>query len=290
VLISSLETEGLLIRIPRDSDAESRACDRLLQAIESDATPWAQTRVLVREQPYQIIGAAASSPCDDECGIPSVKVALHVAPPSGAPALSAQGLQRLAQVAQRELASDAIDTQLEESETTFEAPLSSILERLGPLVDWLTARQSVPQQAHFRSWRQTPIDAAARLHAEHIGGPIEGMRIRLERLAHAPDADQPRVLFVGEELAGFSVHAGHGGTLDVLAKVIAPAFRARSTGLAWADLLLMQHTARWAQERGFQRCRFSCMADNVDTRKLAHRIEARVIEHAAIHRLMLRAA
>lgn len=289
-MISSLENAGLLIRVARDSDAESRACDRLLQAIESDATPWAQTRVLVREQPYQIIGAAASSPCTDERGIPTVKVALHVAPPSGAPALSVQGLRQLAQVAQREFARGAIDTQLEESETTFEAPLASILERLDPLVDWLTGRHSIPPHAHFRSWRQTPIDAAARLHAEHIGGPIEGMRIRLERLARAPGGDQPRVLFVGEELAGFSVHAGHGGTLDVLAKVVAPAFRARHTGVAWADILLMQHTARWAQELGFQNCRFSCLADNVDTRKLAHRIDARVIEHAAVHRLMLRAA
>lgn len=289
------------IVLRRPQGAEIRAC-RMLLPEWAPGTPWGEVRLLVCEAAYEVIGAVAATPCRDDQGEASLRIALQIVPPRRRQGFAARMIEQVKQEASRSGFSslciwrdaDADEAglaflesegfSLHDTETRFEVSLPAFTACLTPLHDWLKARGSLPRDIRFVPLGEAPLDELARLHIAHIGGSFDHVRANLEALAVGPLAPAQPVMTVGGMLAGLMIVTADGEHGHIAAKVVDPRFRASVAGLAWADLALMMHSMRWALEAGVRRCSFSCLAGNRHTHKLARRVGARVSAISQVYR------
>lgn len=297
-----LKTPGLLLRAP--TPVQLRECRRLLPELPmGEAQP--RIRVLVHPRTDALQAVVASAPCSTGRAPSGHRFWLHVLPACRGQGLGTALIRRLAHElkgqgvaallawldGQEEPGSraflSAVGFETHGHDISFEAPVSELVARVRGLHDWLQARGSLPASARFVSLPQAPIDDMARLYADHIGGSAPAVRRQLGWLAQGPQAHAHPVLMVDGQLAGFAIVGLHDDALNVIAKVVAPAWRAGATGLGWVDVMLMMQGGRWALAQGDRPCRFSCLSGNTSTRKLARRVGARATASAEVCRLLL---
>lgn len=297
-----LKTSSLVLRPP--DPVQLRECHRLLPALPmGEATP--RIRVLVHPGSADLQAVVATTPCGDRQTQSGQRIWMHVLPPHRGRGLGSAIIRQVA-TEHRGQGCGALLAWLDGQEEPgtraflaaigfephghdirFEAPVSALMARVRVLYDWLQARGSLPASARFVSLPDAPIDRVAALYADHIGGSLQAVRRRLQWLAQGSQSHAHPVLMVGDQLAGFAIVGLHDDALNVIAKVVAPAWRAGATGLGWVDVLLMMQGGQWALAQGDRPCRFSCLSGNTSTRKLARRVGARAIDAAEVCRLAL---
>lgn len=280
---------------------EQRACRMLLPELVGAA--WEEPWVVAIEAPYQFLAAVAWMPVRYSDGRPMLQLIFRVAPPFRGQGLGDLILDHLLNLArQRQMGgllhylkgqdSAEIRPWLEargftalSEELVFDAPLALFHGQVQRLLNWLRARNCVPDGAQVVPLSQGLLDPVSLLHGELIGGEPWAVRRRLEAQLLGPFANHLFVLMVGGVAQGLLLCQpleGKMGTAVISAKAVAPALQASQSGLAWADLLLMGEGLAVACSLGHQRLRFSCLEGNRHTLGLARRAQGEEIDRIVV--------
>lgn len=172
-----------------------------------------------------------------------------------------------------------------ETFTTVEVPTDAIVAYLEPLGERLREANLIPRDARMQPLREAPIEAVARLHAEHLGGTTRGVIGMLRELLARDDADDHAVLVIGEEVHGVLLGHTADGVTKVEAEVLSPACRVGGGSSGWASLFMLTERLRWGLARGSRLTRFSFFSNNRPTRRIAARLAARPIAEARMYRI-----
>jgi len=283
--------------------AERRACLMLLPELVEPG--WEPPSILVREDPYQLLGAFAWKPRNAGNDGSSLQILMRVVPPFQGLGLGQRMLAHLRQLAaQRQVA--ALDVLLDDSapeqlltwlerrgfrplkiEPVVVAPIAPFHAHCSALLTRLRARGGLIHQASVAPLRTMKPEPLSRLYCAAVGGPAWAARLRLEHAcAIAEEAPNLGIVLEGEPVALLlsQRHRQQSHTCVVTARAVAPHLQASRSGLGWPNLMLMSEAMTRALERGYERVQFSWFEGNAQTQSLARRLGAEEVGRLKVWR------
>lgn len=158
----------------------------------------------------------------------------------------------------------------------FIAEVAKVSAYVAPLVAKLKARGHIPARARIVALKDAPpVDAAWLISAEFGGGPGAALAVLAGRAGGGIDLERSRAVMDGDQLAGVVFGRGGDDMAIVEGSIVAPAWRK-----GWANALITDAVLAVARDGGFDRFRFHCGEEVLDTMRLAERAEA-VLERTA---------
>lgn len=171
--------------------------------------------------------------------------------------------------------------------TTFEVETRAVVASLGPLRDRMNGWGVIPEGARMVRLREAPLDAVARLHAQHLGGTVRSVSASISERLDRADADDHAVLLLDGEVHGLLFGTTVDGTTTIDAEVLSPTCRVSGGSSGWASIFMLAERLEWGLSRGSRITRFSCVSGNRPTRRLARRLGARPVREEVVQRRRL---